>query len=135
MWKPFSSAIISQNASDLDIIVVPDFNGKLWNRAYLPLQINSTTSSSLPFNLIYLAKSSTGNASFFSEIRDNSSNKVMWSNFLNNTSGQFTNQTFMLPNSVLNKPVEFRFYVVTTGPGEHELLIKRANLIIPRVLK
>ena len=131
IWKPFSAAIVSQNASDLDIIVVTDKNGKLWNRAYLPIQINSTSNDSVLLNLDYDAISYVGNATFISEVRDNSSNKVLWSNFLNITNGQSSNQTFTLPKNILNKPVEFRLYIVTVAPGEHELRVKRASLITP----
>jgi len=131
IWKPFSAAIVSQNASDLDIVVVIDKNGKVWNRAYLPIQINSTSNDSTLLNLDYDAISHVGNATFLSEVRDNSSSKVLWSSWLNSTNGQSSNQTFTIPKNILNKPVEFRFYIVTVAPGEHELHVKRAILITP----
>ena len=51
IWKPFGPAILSQNNTDLNIIVKTDNNGKLWNRIFLQTQINSTTNKSLILNL------------------------------------------------------------------------------------
>lgn len=131
MWKPFSAAIVSQNGTDLNMIVVTDFNSTLWNRVYLPIQINSTTNSSVLFDLNYSTISNSGNATFFSEVRDNSSNKILWSKFLNNTDGQFVNQNFSLPSNIKNIPLEFRLYIVTNTAGEHALDVKRAILTVP----
>ena len=131
VWKPFSAAIVSQNASDLDIVVVTDKNDKLWNRAYLPIQINSKSNNSALLNLDYDAISHVGNATFLSEVRDTNSSKVLWTKWLNTTNGQSSNQTFTLPKNIVNKPVEFRLYIVTVAPGEHELRVKSASLITP----
>jgi hypothetical protein len=130
MWKPFSSAIVSQSGTDLYMIVVTDFNSTLWNRAYLPIQINSTTNSSVLFNLDYSTMSNSGNETFFSEVRDNSSNKALWSKFLNNTNGQFVNQNFSLPSNIKNIPLEFRLYITTNSAGEHWLHVKKAILTV-----
>jgi hypothetical protein len=132
LWKPFSAAIVSQNGTDLNMIVVTDSNNKSWNRAYLPIKINSTTNNSVIFDLNYSTISNSGNATFFSEVRDNSSNKVLWSHFLNNnTNGQFTNGSFTLPSDIKNKPLEFRLYIATNGSGEHALDVKKAVLTVP----
>lgn len=131
MWKPFSSAIVSQNGTDIYMIVVTDFNSTLWNRVYLPIQINSTTNSSVLFDLDYSTMSNSGNATFFSEVRDNSSNKVLWTKFLNNTNGQVVNQSFSLPSNIKNIPLEFRLYITTNSAGEHALDVKKAILTVP----
>jgi hypothetical protein len=133
VWKPFGATIVSQNASALDIVVVTYNNGSLWNRAYLPIQINSTSKDSVLLNLDYNAISYVGNATFFSEVRDNSSNKILWDNYLNITNGQSSNRIFMLPKDILNKPVEFRLYVITDGPGQHTLDVKKAVLSFSNV--
>jgi hypothetical protein len=57
IWMPFAAAILSQNNTDLNTIVVTDNNGKLWNRIFLQTQINSTTNKSLILNLDYGSRS------------------------------------------------------------------------------
>ena len=126
MWSPFSAAFVAQNSSGLNIIVLTDYNGTLFNRAYLPIEIISNTNNSVIFSLQYTTISHLGNVAFFSEIRDNKTNQILWSTFLNYTDGHVINQTFRLPPIILNKPLEFRFYIWTNGPGDHVLDVKKA---------
>ena len=126
MWLPFGAAFVSQNFTGLNIIVSTSYNGTLFNRAYLPIEITSDTNNSLIFALQYSSISYLGNAAFFSEIRDNKTNQILWSTFLNDTSNQLANKTFSLPPTILNKPLEVRFYIWTNGPGEHILDVKKA---------
>jgi len=86
-------------------------------------------------NLDYSSKSDMGNATFLAEIIENSSSynttgtrKILWSSFLHDTSGKLTNETFILPDEVVDKPVEFRLYAITSGPGEHILTVKKASI-------
>jgi len=130
IWKPFAAAILSQNNTELNVIVGTDHNGTLWNRAYLQTQINASAGKSPILNLDYGSNSYSGNATFFSEIKGNNSN-ILWNKFLNDTNGVPTKSTFTLPNHILNQPIEFRLYIVTNGSGEHTLDVKRASLIIP----
>ena len=131
IWKPFGrDTTLSQNNTDLNIIVKTDNNGKLWNRAFLPTQINSTTNKSSILNLDYGSRSFLGNATFFAEIRGKNSSNILWSSFLNNTNGLLSNSTFTLPNHILNLPIEFRLYVTTNGTGEHILHVKKASIMI-----
>jgi hypothetical protein len=58
IWKPFVAATLSQNNTDLNIIVKTDNNGKLWNRAFFQTQINSPTNKSPILNLDYGSRSS-----------------------------------------------------------------------------
>ena len=126
MWLPFSAAFISQNFTGLNIIVSTSYNETLFNRAYLPIEITSDTNNSLVFALQYSSISYLGNAAFFSEIRNNKTNEILWSTFLNDTSNQVVNKTFTLPPTILNRPLEFRFYIWTEGPGDHMLDVKKA---------
>ena len=130
-WEPYAAAILLQNNTDLNVRVITDNNGKLWNRIFLPTQINSTTNKSQILNLDYASRSFFGNATFFAEIRDTNNSNILWNKFLNDTSGALTKSTFTLPNHILNQPIEFRLYVVTNGSGEHTLDVKRASLIMP----
>ena len=128
-WEPFAAEILSQNNTDLDMMVKTDNNGKLWNRIFLPTQINSTTNKSQFLNLDYGSKSLLGNGTFFAEIRGKN-NSILWSSFLNNTNGLLSNKTFTLHNNILNQPIEFRLYTATNGPGEHILHVKKLSLTI-----
>ena len=135
-WKPYGDTIISQDQSNLQIVVVTAHNDTTYSRAFLATQINSTMNKSL-LNLDYASESNKGNATFLAEIRDstgevtgNSSNKILWYNRLNNTNGQFSNETHTIPNDILNRPVEFRLYAITNGTGEHILAVKKASIMV-----
>jgi len=133
IWKPNAAAILSQNNTDLNIIVKTDNNGKLWNRIFLQTQINSTTNTtnkSPILNLDYGSRSFLGNATFFGEIRGKNNSNILWDDFLNNTNGVLSNSTFTLPNNILNQPIEFRLYLATNGTGEHILHVKKASIMI-----
>lgn len=126
VWKPFAAAIVTQNESNLEILVVNNYTAELWNRAYLPITINSPDIKPMIFNLQYITESNSGNARFIAEIRNNITGEVLWSDGLNNTNGQISDQSFVLPDSILNIPVEFRLYIITDGPGEHLMNINKA---------
>jgi len=135
-WKPYGDTIISQNQSNLQIVVVTYNKDKMFNRAFLPTQINSAMNKSL-LNLDYASQSNKGNATFLVEIRDtagevtgNSSNKILWYNLLNNTNGQLSNETHIIPSNIVNRPLELRLYAITNGSGEHILTVKKASIII-----
>lgn len=128
VWKPFAAAIVTQNETSMDILVVNNFTTELWNRAYLPISINSSDIKPMLFSLQYASSSYLGNATFVAEIRDNKTNEILWTGPLDNTSGQFRNQVFVIPDSILNTQVEFRLYIITNGPGEHGMTIKNATI-------
>jgi hypothetical protein len=128
-WKPYGDTIISQNQSNLEIVVVTAHKEKIHSRAFLPTQINSAMNKSL-LNLDYASQSNRGNATFFAEIRAKNSSNILWDDFLNNTNGVLSNSTFTLPNNILNQPIEFRLYLATNGTGEHILHVKKASIMI-----
>ena len=136
-WKPFGDTIISQNQSNLHIVVATAHKDKIYSRALLPIQINSTMNKSLILNLDYASQSTKGNATFMAQIRDNtskvtdnSSSKILWYNRLNNTNGQLSNETHTIPSNIVNRPLELRLYAITNGPGEHILTVKKASIMI-----
>jgi hypothetical protein len=98
---------------------------KIYNRAVLQTQINKTSLHPLLLDLDYTSQSLSGNATFFGEIVDNNG-KIMWDTILTNTNGKLADETFILPNNIINKPIEFRLYVSTDGPGEHILNVRKA---------
>jgi len=136
-WKPFVDTIVSQNQSNLHIVVSTAHNDTMYTRAFLPVQINSTMNKSLILNLDYASESLKGNATFMAEIRDNSSevtdnssSKILWYNRLNNTNGQLSNETHTIPSNIVNRPVEFRLYAITNGSGVHILAVEKASIMI-----
>lgn len=133
IWQPFAAAVIDQNQSSLDILVITNFTEKLYNRAYLPILITTSTNDPVIFSLNYMSKSYLGNATFFAEIRDNRTGEILWESPLNNTDEQLFNQNFSLPDTILNKPVEFRIYAITDGPGQHALSLEKAVLSFTNV--
>jgi len=128
IWQPFAATVVTQNQTRLNMYVTTNYTGELFNRAYLPITVNSSDNKSIILALKYASASYFGNATFFAEIRDNRTDDVLWSDSLNNTNGQNMDQIFLLPVSVLNTPVEFRFYIITNGIGEHSLIFNKVNL-------
>jgi len=129
-WKPFVDATVSQNQSNLHMVVVTAHKDKTHSRAFLPVQINSTMNKSLILNLDYASQSTKGNATFMAEIRDINGSEILWYNRLNNTNGQLSNETHTIPSNILNRPVEFRLYAITNGTGEHILAVKKVSIMI-----
>jgi aldose sugar dehydrogenase len=136
IWCPFNYAIISQSDGTLTINVDTNNTKKIYNRALLQTHIDWTKSKPLRLNLDYASESLKGDATFLARIIENSdvdttikSKNILWSSYLHNTSGKLTNETFILPDVIANKPVEFRLYVITEEDGQHTLTIKKANIV------
>ena len=128
-WKPWFETNVTQTNGNLTISIINNHTQKLFNRAILQTQLNTSTIAPLVLTLDYASQSARGNATFMAEIRDNSSevtdnssNKILWSAFLNETSGKLLNDAFILPSNVLNKPIEFRLYIITEGGPSHSSL-------------
>jgi hypothetical protein len=127
VWKSINFADIMHDDGNLLIRVNINNNAqteKLYNRAVLHTQINMT-SRPLALDLDYTSQSLSGNATFNVEILDNDGN-IMWGTILTNTDGNLADETFILPNTIVDKPVEFRLYVITDGTGEHILTVRNA---------
>jgi aldose sugar dehydrogenase len=133
IWKPFNQAMLTQNNDTLTINVETNITKKMYNRAFLPTNINYEMNKTLLLNLDYATKSNLGNSTFMIQIQHNNdtngTKKILWSSFLHDTSGKLTNDTFILPDEVANKPVEIRLYVVTEGKGEHTLTMTGARIV------
>ena len=80
-------------------------------------------------SLTYASNSSLGTGTFRVGIADRKEDKILFSSLLNNTSGNLTNQTFILPKNIGGaKPLEFRLYIFTDGPGKYFLNFKRIHI-------
>lgn len=128
IWKPWYDAKILQKDSKLKISVNTNNTNKIFSRAFLPMQINSTTGDPILLTLDYSSESLKGDATFLAQIRDNKGSKILWSSRLNNPNGQSTTETFFLPSDIANKPVELRLNIITQAPGEHCLTIKNMSI-------
>jgi hypothetical protein len=151
-WSAVNSATLLQNQEGLTIKVrTNDANEHLYNRGVLKTYIDTATTTEqenqyphlspilLSLSLDYASQSLKGNATFYVEIRydmsrittqDGVADSVIWGSPLQNTGGKLiTNQIFVLPNEILNKPIEFDFYVTTDGAGDHILKLQKANII------
>jgi Dolichyl-phosphate-mannose-protein mannosyltransferase len=128
IWKPWNYAKITQNDSKLILYVNTTNTSKIFNRAVLQTELN-LAETPLLLSLDYASKSYVGNATFYVEIKDkNAGGKTLWDRSLRNTSGNLTNEMFILPSDIANKPVGIRLNIVTQGAGEHSLAIKNMSI-------
>jgi len=125
---------VSSKNDLLSISVDGAMTKNISSRAYLPIKIAYEINKTLLLDLDYASKSNHGNSTFMIEFRENDHanemNKVLWSSLLHDTSGKLTNDSFILPDNKLNKPVEFRLYVITDNNGKAALSIKRADIVL-----
>jgi len=127
IWKTSGDTNISQLKDGLHIAVTTNKTEKQFNRAFLTTELSLQERPQL-LTLEYSSNSINGSGIFLIEIRDSINNKILWSNGLLNTKGQLSNEKFILPMDIVNKPLEFRLYIITNGPGEHTLIVKKASL-------
>ena len=127
-WKPRQDVNVHQHDDNLTISVVTNKSDTLKKLALLKTRL-PLTERPLLLSLSYESKSSLGNGTFRIGIADREEDKILYSSLLNNTSGNLTNQTLVLPNNIAGgKPLEFRLYIFTNGPGEYILNLKRAHI-------
>ena len=83
----------------------------------------------LLLSVSYSAESSSRTpASFLIEIRDKNQNQL-WSGAMSETNGTITSQTFVLPENIVDIPLEFRLYIITESIGRHSLTVPKANIL------
>jgi hypothetical protein len=147
-WKVFNpSTTISRVNGDLMISVNSTNHNEIFNRAFLQTRLNFTQHPLL-MSIDFASNSFVGHAKFFMDIRGIAPNStlmtgnvfpylqfnvspskytnVIWYHAIDNTTGQFQKREFILPSGVQDKPIEFRFYITTSEPGKHSLIIKNA---------
>jgi len=125
-WKPFKSTNVTQTNGNLTISIITNNTQKLFNRAFLQTQLNTSDTAHPVLTLDYASKNflypPTKKPTFRIQIRGDNSSKILWSAFLNDTSGKLLNEAFTLPSKALNKPIEFRLYIITEGGPSHSIL-------------
>ena len=151
-WKPFINAqIVKSNSSGsvynnaLNVVVKTSSADELFNRAVLQTQIN-LAKKPLLLSMDYAAKSESGKAIFYVEIRSNQDsnnaqrgrnnntteyNNILWDRQLDNTGGKFRNEAFVIPGEIVHKPIQVRLYIITFSAGEHTLSVKNTIIGYP----
>ena len=66
-------------------------------------------------------------ADFVVELRDLNQNHL-WGQSLRDTNGTSTRQTFVLPENIVDRPIEARIYVITDSIGRHSVSVTNARL-------
>jgi len=128
IWKPRKGVVISQQDGNLNISVISNQTDKIKKLALLKTRLN-LTERPLLLSLTYASNSSLGTGTFKVGIADRREDKLIFSSLLNNTSGNLTNQTFIVPKNIVgDKPLEFRIYIFTDGPGKYFLNFKRIHM-------
>jgi len=133
-WKPFGPTNVSQINGNLTISIVTEDGQKLYNRAFLHTKLNSSVNAPLLLNLAYASKHliypSNSKPILVVEIREEKNGEILWTSFLNDTSGKILKDSFLLPSNVLNKPIEVRLYIITEGGPTHSILsLKNSNIV------
>jgi aldose sugar dehydrogenase len=127
-WKPSKSTNVTQTNGNLTISIITNKTQKIFNRAVLQTQVNSSTIAPPILTLDYASKHllypPARKPINSIEIRDVKSSNILWFSFLNETSGKLLNDSFILPSKVLNKPIELRLYIITGGPSHSILTLK-----------
>jgi hypothetical protein len=126
-WQPFAQTTVVQNPGNLIIAVGSDKEQKTYNRAYLQTELK-IPDRPLLFSLDYEVETKIGNATYAVQIRDPNTHRIMLERLLNYTAGSSSSETFLLPRGIVNRPLEFRIYVITEGPGQHALSVRKASI-------
>jgi hypothetical protein len=128
-WKLKGGGRLFHVDGNLTVLVKTNGTEKVSRNAILRTQLNNLTESPLLLSLSYSLDSPEGNDTFSVEVRNNDTQKRYLKGLLMDTSGNETNQLFVLPQEIVSKPLEFRLGVVTNTPGEHTLTVKSVRII------
>jgi hypothetical protein len=140
-WKPFNNVHVYNNPNKtLDITFKTNRQDQIYGRAFLNTKIQEINTP-ITLSVDFASKSNMGKALFMVEARNNFSginfpvmhDNYAWSKNLGNTNGTLVTKTFTIPAGTLEKDVEFRFYIISFGPGDHALSIKKAILTTAKI--
>jgi hypothetical protein len=124
-WKPVNYAKVFQSEDQLIIVADTHSADKIYNRAYLQTQLN-TTKHPLELHLDYSFESlNEENATLALEVRNPGNNTILSSWGLNE---EPVNTRFPLPDNITNTPIELRLYVITDQPGFYILTVSEVSV-------
>jgi hypothetical protein len=127
-WKSTKNLNITNVPGNLKMLLIANGTESRMEYAYLGTQ-SDISEVPILLSINYASKSITGTATFMLEIYDVNEQKRIYSRMLNDTTGNFTEQSFTLPRSILlSKYLEFRFYILPNDPGNHILDINKITL-------
>lgn len=132
VWKPNSNSSIKISQSDdkLNILVNASKTHKITKHAFLQTQLKNPKETPLLLALDYASKSPNSNTKYFVEIKDDDGqNRRYFKADLRDTSGNLTKSLFILPRTIVDKPLEFRLGIEANSPGQHTMSIERASII------
>lgn len=101
-----------------------------YNRIYLDTYLSSTKNPLLMY-LNYTSEIIEGRASFVFEIRDSSDGEILYTQYLKHTFGLNKDGFYILPDSVVNKKIEMRFYIISHDAGKYYLRLDQVSLTKP----
>ena len=132
-WNSGRNANISQSENDLKIISKTNRTESTSSHALLTTKLGNVTGSPVLLNLNYASNSTNTNTKYFVELVDSENqNMKFWRYDLENTSGNYTNGLFIIPEESLDRELKFRLGILTKSPGEHLLSIQRATVVFPK---
>lgn len=125
-WQEHGLKLLNNDSSFL-LLSETMSNQTQFNRMYLNMDIPS---SDKPLMMVinYSSGIVNGNASFIFEIRESSSEKVLYSYSLKDTHQKGQIQYLLLPAKVTGKDIELRFYIITNEPGKSYLKLTEAKI-------
>lgn len=128
-WQEYNLDLIRFNPTLL-ILSEPLSVETEYNRIYLDTYLSSTKNPLL-MHLNYTSEIIEGSASFVFEIRDSSDGEILYTQYLKHTFGLNRDGFYILPDSVVNKKIEMRFYIISHDAGKYYLRLDQASLTKP----
>ena len=126
-WVPTVGLKLSKSNGSLDMLTETNITDKQFNRVVLNSDLDSAERPVLLY-LQYASKSFSGNATFLLQVKEKDRDRY-WTQLLNNTSGHFKKELFVVPDYIIGNPVEVRLTTFTDGPGRHSLVVREAIIV------
>lgn len=128
-WKPVYVEIVKSNSSLL-MLLETEGNDSTFGRVYEDTYLASGRVPPLMY-LNYSAYNLEGASSFYFEVRDSMNNQVLFTQKLENSYGEAADKFIILPESIFDRDIQMRFYIITEEAGRHYLLLDKAILLKP----
>jgi hypothetical protein len=134
IWKSDSDSSINISQSDDNLTILNNASKTpgIIKHAFLLTQLKNLPGTPLILSLDYASKSPNSNTKYFIQIGDDDGqNRIYFKHDLRDTSGDLAKSLFILPSSIMDKPLEFRLGIETNSTGQYMMSIKRASIVYP----